>query len=390
MTRRTGLSRYLFDRRVLDAVTQVAVVGGLCALIWYFVSNASDQLVRGGIASGFDFLWRSSGVDVPVKLIAHTNASSYANLLLVGVLNTLLVSAIGIVIATVLGFAIGIARLSRNWLLARLCGAFIEFVRNIPLLFFVLAWYFVIVNLLPPLRQSLSPGAGIFLNNRGLYIPWPDQPARFLAVPAALAVGAALVWLVRRFAAARRAKTGRGFPVGTVGATLLLGLPAAAALGAGFASAWDVPVRGGFNFRGGVVLIPEFVAIVVALATYTAGFIAEIVRGGILAVGKGQIEAAQALGLKRGEILRLIVVPQAMRAIVPPLTSQYLNLIKNSSFGAFIAFPETVSVFLGSTLTQTGQAIEIAAITLAIYLAISLAVSALMNWYNRFVAIPTR
>ena len=390
MTRRPGLSRFLFDRRVLDAVAQVVVVGGVCGLVWYFVSNASEQLVRSGIASGFDFLWRSSGVDVPVKLIAHANASSYANLLLVGVLNTLLVSAIGIVLATVLGFAIGIARLSRNWLLARLCGAFIEFVRNIPLLFFVLAWYFIIVNLLPPPRQSFAMGAGFFLNNRGLYMPWPDEPARFLAVPAALLAGLAIFMAVRRWDAARRARTGRGVRLALPGVVLLAGLPLAAAIAAALASAWDVPARGGFNFRGGIVLIPEFVAIVVALATYTAGFIAEIVRGGILAVNKGQIEAVQALGLKRGEILRLIVVPQAMRAIVPPLTSQYLNLIKNSSFGAFIAFPEIVSVFLGSTLTQSGQAIEIEAITLAIYLAISLAVSGLMNLYNRHVAIPTR
>jgi len=384
------LLRLLYDKKVRDALSQVAVVAALLALAWYFVANAAENMTKAGIASGFDFLFRNSGIEVPMHLVPHTAAHDFLNLLLVGVLNTLLASLLGIVFATLLGFVIGIARLSSNWLLAAIAGAYVEFVRNIPLLLFVFFWYFGIIRALPGPRQSLSLFDHVFLNSRGLYLPAPAEWQGFLWVPVALALGVTLAFLIARWAASRQALTGESYPSLAIGLGLTIGLPIIVLLAASVSTPWEVPALRGMNFRGGVVLIPEFVAIFAALVTYTAGFIAEIVRGGILAVTKGQWEAAYALGLTRAQALRLVVVPQAMRVIVPPLTSQYLNLLKNSSFGAAIAYPEIVSVFMGSTLTATGQAIEIIAITLGIYLSLSLAVSAFMNWYNARIALVTR
>lgn len=381
---------FLNDRRVRDVLSQILVVGGLVAVVWYFVGNARENMVRGGIASGFDFLWVNAGIDLPMKLIDYGPASTYARMLLVGVLNTLLVSVIGIVLATILGFVIGIARLSRNWLASKLAGAFIEGVRNIPLLLFVFFWYFGIIRALPPPRSGMNAFDLIFLNNRGLAVPAPESWLPFLAVPAALALGTASFLLLRRWARRRQEATGQPFALVEAGVLLMLLAPVLAAIGAGLAVGWNVPALRGFNVGGGIVLIPEFIALLAALVTYTAGFIAEIVRGGILAVADGQRQAARALGLSEGQTLRLVVIPQAMRVIVPPLTNQYVNLVKNSSFAAAIAYPDIVSVWVGSALNQTGQAIEIIAMTLAIYLVLSLAVSALMNWYNRAVALPTR
>ena len=281
-----------------------------------------------------------------------------------------------------LGFLIGIARLSRNWLLSRLAGAYVEAIRNIPLLFFVLFWYFGVIAALPGPRQSIGIFGIAFLNNRGLTIPLPNELAPFgnaaLLILAALVVQIVFAGWARR----RRDRTGQDAPVWLVGALLVVALPVAALTLATLSTAWDVPALRGFNYRGGFVLVPEFVALFAALTSYTAAFIAEIVRGGILAVPKGQREAAAAVGLRPSQILRLVVIPQALRVMIPPMTSQYLNVLKNSSFGAAIAYPELVSVFMGSALNNTGQAIEIIAITLGVYLAIGLAVSALMNWYN--------
>ncbi len=389
--RPAGVWGWIRDRKVRGWIAQGGVLLALVLLLAFFVVNASDNMVKAGIASGFGFLSSNTGIDVNFKLVEYGPASSYARLLLVGVLNTLLVSAIGIVLTTILGFLIGIARLSENWLLSALSGAFIELVRNIPLLLFVFFWYFGIIRALPGPRASLVFFGSVFLNNRGLYFPAPaSSPEVFLAVPAALAAGSIVFWLVRSWAQARQARSGAPFPLIATAIVLLVGLPLLAAVLAIIATDWDTPVPRGFNLRGGTSVTPEFVALLVALATYTAGFIAEIVRSGILSVSEGQLQAAAALGLKPGRILRLIVVPQALRVIVPPLTSQYLNLIKNSSFAAAIAYPDIVSVFVGSTLNQTGQAIEVIAITLGIYLAINLAVSGFMNWYNARVALVTR
>jgi general L-amino acid transport system permease protein len=380
----------IYQKKVRDLFWQAVVLLGVLGLLTFFVLNASRNMRDAGIASGFDFLFRTAGIEIPFVLTNYTPQSSNLALLWVGIVNTLIITAVSASAATVLGFLIGIARLSSNWLLATLAGAYVEAVRNIPLLFFVLFWYFGVIAALPGPRQSIGIFSVAFLNNRGLTIPLPTDATPFgwaaLAILAALVVQIAFaIWAGRR-----RDRTGRDAPVWTLGFLLLVILPVAVLTAATLATPWDIPALRGFNYRGGFVLVPEFVALFAALTTYTAAFIAEIVRGGILAVPKGQIEAAGAVGLRPGPTLRLVVIPQALRVIIPPMTSQYLNVLKNSSFGAVIAYPELVSVFMGSALNNTGQAIEIIAITLSVYLSLGLAVSALMNWYNARMALVTR
>lgn len=382
--------RFFRDRKVRDVLWQAAGAIGLIALVWFFVGNASQNMVKAGIASGFQFLWRDSGIEVPFNLTGYKPSDTILALLWTGVVNTLLVSAVSIVVATVIGFSVGLLRLSRNWLLSTLAGFYIEFVRNIPLLFFVLFWYFGVLAALPTPRDSVNFLDVAFLNRRGLSIPTPNDVAGFRWALLAIALLIVAQWAIARWARARQARTGRDFPTWMVGFGLCGALPVLALVVAGMGTTWDVPTLRGFNYRGGFVLVPEFVALFAALSTYTAGFIAEVVRGGILSVRQGQIDAAKALGLSPGRIVRLVVIPQAMPVIIPPITSQYLNLIKNSSFGAAIAYPDIVAVFMGSALVATGQSIEIIAITLAIYLTLSLAVSLFMNWYNARHRMVTR
>ena len=382
--------KLLRDRKVRDVLWQAAGALALIALVWFFVRNASENMVKAGIASGFQFLGRDSGIEVPFNLTGYKPSDTILALLWTGIVNTLLVSAVSIVVATVIGFSVGLLRLSRNWLLSTLAGFYIEFVRNIPLLFFVLFWYFGVLAALPTPRDSVNFLDVAFLNRRGLSIPTPVDAAGFRWALLAIAILIAVQWAIARWARARQARTGRDFPTWMVGFALCGALPVLALVVAGMGTAWDVPVLRGFNYRGGFVLVPEFVALFAALSTYTAGFIAEVVRGGILSVRQGQIDAARALGLPPGRIVRLVVIPQAMPVIIPPITSQYLNLIKNSSFGAAIAYPDIVAVFMGSALVATGQSIEIIAITLAIYLTLSLAVSLFMNWYNARHRLVTR
>lgn len=374
--------KFLRDRKVRDVLWQMAATIALVAIIWFFVRNASQNMLKAGMASGFNFLWRDSGIEVPFNLTGYKPSDNILALLWLGVVNTLLVSACSIVVATVIGFTVGLLRLSRNWLLSSLAGAYVEFVRNIPLLFFVLFWYFGVLAALPAPRESINFLDVAFLNRRGLSMPLPIDVTGFRWALLATAVLVVVQWAIARWARARQARTGRDFPTWIVGFVLCGALPLAAFVVAGALTRWDVPVMRGFNYRGGFALVPEFVALFAALSTYTAGFIAEVVRGGVLSVRQGQIDAARALGLTPGRVIRLVVIPQAMPVIIPPMTSQYLNLIKNSSFGAAIAYPELVSVFMGSVLVATGQAIEIIAITLSIYLALSIAVSLFMNWYN--------
>ena len=362
----------------------------LTAVLWFgyeFALNAKANLDAQKITSGFGFLDNTAGFGVNQSLIAYNEADSYGRVFLVGLINTLLVAVLGIVLATILGFLIGIARLSPNWLLARLAGGYVELVRNLPLLFQILFWYLAALGALPGPRQSISLLGEIFLNNRGIIVPAPVAGEGAGAAAAAFAVGLLALIALKLWAKRRQDRTGRRFPMFWIGFALVIAPPAIILVATGFPIGFERPELRGFNFVGGVRLIPEFVALLVALTTYTAAFIAEVVRAGILAVPRGQTEAALALGLRRGLMLRLVVVPQALRVIVPPLTNQYLNLTKNSSLAVAIGYPDLFAVFAGTTLSQTGQAIEIIAITMAVYLAISLLTSGLMNWYNAHIRV---
>jgi general L-amino acid transport system permease protein len=371
---------------LFQAVALLLVLG--CA--WFLLSNTLHNMEQRGINTGFGFLDDQAGFGIIQSLIDYSETSSYGHTFLVGLINTLLVSVVGIVLATLLGFVIGIARLSRNWLVSRMAAAYIEVFRNIPLLLQIFFWYFAVLRALPGPRQSIELGGAAFLNLRGLYLPKPLFEPGFGWVAAALGLALLLVFALRRWAHLRQERTGRPFPVVPLALVLLAGLPLLAFWAAGSPLGWDLPALKGFNFRGGMVIIPEFSALVVALSIYTAAFIAEIVRAGILAVSHGQTEAAAALGLRPGQVLRLVVIPQAMRVIIPPLTSQYLNLTKNSSLATAIGYPDLVNVFAGTTLNQTGQAVEVIAMTMAVYLLLSLLISAFMNWYNRRMALVER
>jgi general L-amino acid transport system permease protein len=354
-------------------------------LIWIgyeIVANARVNLETQHITSGIGFLKNTAGFDVSQNLIPYSGSDSYTRVFLVGLLNTLLVSVIGIFFATVIGFLVALGRLSQNWLLSRIAGAYVEGVRNIPPLFQILFWYLAVLGALPGPRQSISLFGSFFLSNRGLIVPKPvAEPG---LSPFALAVLVAIIvsLILHRYARRQLFEKGRAITIWPYVAGMLIGLPLLAALVFGVPFTFEFPELKGFNFAGGSRIIPEFVALTVALSTYTAAFIAEIVRAGIMSVHRGQLEAGLSLGLSRGSVLRLIVVPQAMRVILPPLTNQYLNLTKNSSLAVAIGYPDLVSVFAGTTLSQTGQAIEIIAITMGVYLAISLVTSALMSFYG--------
>jgi general L-amino acid transport system permease protein len=369
---------------------QLALLALALWLGYEFVLNAKANLATQRITSGFGFLDQTAGFSVNQSLIPYNESDTYGRVFLVGLLNTLLVAGLGIVLATILGFVIGIARLSPNWLVARLAGAYVELIRNLPLLFQILFWYLAVLGALPGPRQSLSLFGEVFLNNRGIIVPAPTAGEGAGLVAAAGAVGIIATLALRSWARRRQARTGVQFPVFWIGCAAIVGLPLAVLAATGFPIGFQKPELRGFNFVGGVRLIPEFVALLIALTTYTAAFIAEVVRAGVLAVPRGQTEAASALGLRRGLTLRLIVVPQALRVIVPPLTNQYLNLTKNSSLAVAVGYPDLVAVFAGTALNQTGQAIEIIAITMAVYLVISLFTSALMNWYNARLRIVER
>jgi len=405
-------------------------LAALALILWVgveFALNAKANLEAQKIATGFGFLENTAGFGVNQSLIDYREADSYGRVFLVGLLNTLLVAALGIVFATVIGFAVGIARLSSNFMVSRLAGAYVEVIRNQPLLFQILFWYLAVLGALPGPRQSIGLGLqpavqgladlfaslqrfgvpavvadvtrlgadwigppSIYLNNRGMVLPEPVVHAGSGLVLAAALAGLAVLIAVRFWAKRRQAATGQQFPLLAAGLLLVIGLPLVVFLALGAPLGFERPVLRGFNFASGIRVIPELVALLIALSTYTAAFIAEIVRAGIAAVPRGQSEAAAALGLRRGRALRLIVIPQAMRVIVPPLTSQYLNLTKNSSLAVGIGYPDLFAVFAGTALNQTGQAIEILGITMAVYLVISLLTSAAMNLYNARVTMRGR
>jgi len=378
------------NRTIRNLFYQAVVLGLIAALAWFFVSNTAANLAKRGIASGFDFLGNTAGFDISFHLLDYSLRSTYGDALVIGIINTLLVSAIGVVLATIIGFVVGIARLSRNWLIAKLAAVYVDVLRNIPLLVQLIFWYFGVLSTLPGVRQSLNILDVFFLNQRGLFVPSPIFLPGFWIIPAAFVIGAAAAVAVSIWARRRQAATGQQFPSFLAGLGLVVGLPVLVGLLLGARLDWSYPELTGFNFTGGTQIIPELMALALGLSIYTASFIAEIVRSGILAVSHGQTEAALALGLRRSWIMRLVILPQALRVIIPPLTSQYLNLTKNSSLAVFIGYPELVAVFAGTTLNQTGQAVECIVITMAVYLVISLVISAFMNWYNRRVALVER
>ena len=387
---RRPLRAIVNDPKARALFYQAALLALLLWLGYEFALNAKTNLQAQKIATGFDFLDNTAGFGVNQSLIDYRESDSYGRVFIVGLLNTLLVAAIGIVLATAIGFMVGVARLSRNWLLAKLAGAYVELLRNLPLLFQILFWYLAVLGTLPPPRQAASIFGEVYISNRGIVLPKPVFGDGSAAIFVALALGVAVTVAIKIWARRRQDATGRKFPLGFAALALVVGLPLLATIAAGFPVEFERPRLRGFNFVGGITMIPEFAALLIALSTYTAAFIAEIVRAGIQAVARGQSEAALALGLRPGWVLRLVVIPQAMRVIVPPLTSQYLNLTKNSSLAVGIGYPDLFAVFAGTTLNQTGQAIEILAITMAVYLAISLITSALMNWYNRSVQVRER
>ncbi|MEQ6917760.1 amino acid ABC transporter permease [Halomonas aquatica] len=369
---------------------QALMLAGLFAVVGLIVNNTLTNLDARGITTGFGFLDNTAGFGIVQSLIEYTPQSTYGRTFLVGLLNTLLVSALGILLATVIGFLMGIARLSPNWLLARLASAYVEIFRNIPLLLQIFFWYFAVLRSLPSPRQSMSLGEVVFLNVRGLVVPDPVGGPGFGWTLVALAVAVVAAIVLVRFNRRRQEATGVRLPAGWISAGLIIGLPALVFVASGMPLTWDVPKLTGFNFSGGITVLPELLALWLALSIYTGAFIAEIVRSGIQAVSHGQTEAARALSLSSGMTLRLVVIPQAMRVIIPPLTSQYLNLIKNSSLATAIGYPDLVSVFAGTTLNQTGQAIEVIMMTMAVYLTLSLLVSMFMNWFNSRMALVER
>jgi general L-amino acid transport system permease protein len=378
-------------RRIGSIVLQAALVVVVVGLFYAAAVNAARNLAAAHIASGFRFWDNIAGFDISQTLIAYSpSTSTFGRAFWVGLLNTLLVAGIAIVLATVLGFAVGIARLSRNWLVSHLASGYVELIRNVPLLLQLLFWYNAVLKALPELRGSVSLPGGGFFNNRGLFLPRPQFAENFRYVVAALLLGIIAALVLNMCARRRQDLTGERFRIRWIVLGLIVVLPSLVFLAAGSPLSFSFPNMGRFNVQGGVEILPEFAALLFALTIYTAAFIAEVVRAGLLAVPAGQTEAAQALGLHPATTLRRIVIPQAMRVIVPPLTSQYLNLIKNSSLAVAIGYPDLFQVFTGSVLFITGQAVEIVAITMAVYLTISLITSLLMNWYGHAVGIVER
>jgi general L-amino acid transport system permease protein len=377
------------DVRLRAALFQAIVIVGVIAACAYLVHNTLVNMAREGIATGFSYLDREASFEIGESLIAYTPADSYGRALLVGLCNTLLVSALGVVFATVLGTAIGIARLSRNWLVAKLALAYVEALRNVPLLLQLIVWWDLLRVSAPAPRQAWRPLPGVFVSVRGIAFPVPVASPVHKAMGVALLVGIAAGWVIVRWGRRHQAATGRPVPSLALAGAVVVALPLAVFVAGGAPLAWSWPVMRAFNFTGGGSLSPEFAALLFGLTAYTAAFIAEIVRSGIAGVARGQGEAAQALGLRRGPTLRLVVLPQALRIIVPPMLSEYLALTKNSSLAVAVGYPELMSIS-NTTLNQTGQAVEAISVMMAIYLAISLVTSLAMNWYNRAIALKGR
>lgn len=382
------VSRLWTDARARGLIFQVLLLLGLALAIAIIVVNTTENLRRAGLASGYGFLFDTAAFDINQRLIEYDSTSSYGRAFVVGGLNTILVAVLGIIAATGIGFVAGVLRLSNNYLISRIVAVYVEFTRNVPLLLQIIFWW-VIMLALPRVRDSISIGETVFLNNRGIRIPSPIFENGSSIIFLAIAGGLIGTIIVARWAKARQHATGQRFPVGWVGLAAVVGLPLAVYFLLGRPIGLEAPVMGTFNLKGGGNITPELTALWLALSTYTGAFISEIVRAGILSVSKGQTEAAGALGLRPGLTMRLITLPQALRVIIPPLTSQYLNLTKNSSLAVAIGYQDLVSI--GDTiLNQSGQALEVISIYMIVYLSLSLITSAFMNWYNARIALVER
>jgi general L-amino acid transport system permease protein len=368
---------------------QIAVWLLAILLVYYLTSNTLVNLEKQSIATGWGFLNKESAFEIGESLIPYSAANTYARALLVGALNTLKVAFIGIFITIILGTIIGIARLSTNWLVSKLASIYIEVMQDIPILLQLFFWYAMFYEIFPSPRQALNPMEGVFICNRGLIFAVPEANPAYKYVMLAFIVACVAIYFMRRWARDRQAKTGYAFPVFRVSLGILIALPLITWLAFGAPLKMSVPKLAGFNFRGGTTMSPEFIALLLGLVLYTAAFVAEVVRAGIQSVSKGQREAAMSIGLKQAHVLNLVILPQALRVIIPPLTSQMLNLTKNSSLAVAIGFPDFVSV-ANTTINQTGQSIEGVALIMAVYLLFSLSTSAFMNWYNKRVALVER
>jgi general L-amino acid transport system permease protein len=387
---RTGrLSAMFYDPKIRGLISQVILALLLVVLVWWIIGNTAENLKRSNIASGFGFLNGRAGFDIAQTPIPYTSDSTYLKALYVGIINTIIIAAVGIVTALVLGFIVGIGRLSSNWLVRSIATVYVETFRNIPPLLQIFFWYFGVLSVLPQPKESIILPLGSYLNSRGVFMPrliWSEGSGLILI---GLLTAIVIAFFVARWSRKRQQETGQQFPVFLTSLGLIIGFPLLAFFLTGMPVTVEVPKLSTFNLSGGMQVKPEFLSLYLALSVYTASYIAEIVRSGILGVAKGQTEASQAVGLSRNQLLRLVVIPQAMRIIIPPLTSQFLNLTKNSSLAIAIGYPDLVAVG-GTILNQTGQAVEIVAIWMIAYLGISVLTSAFMNWFNAKMALVER
>jgi general L-amino acid transport system permease protein len=388
--RRGRVAEWLYDSRFRSIVAQAVVVGIVAWGFWYLASNTQENMARRGLSTGFDFVFGTAGFDISWSLFQISTPASYIDVYKVGIVNTLAVSILSIAFATVLGFAVGMLRLSNNWLVSRLAGWYIEVLRNTPLLLQIFFWFIGVFTGLPPPRQSYQPVEGFVLNNRGFFMPAPVAGETLWITGVAFLAACVAAIALHRWARARQATTGKRFPSILAGFGIVIGATGLAFVATGMPLSWDVPKLRGFNFTGGMTVPPAFCALLIALSVYTSCFIAEMVRAGIQSVSHGQTEASFALGLKPNWTTRLVIVPQAMRAIIPPLISSYLNVTKNSSLAVAIGYPDLVAVWMQTSLNQSGRAIEIVATTMLFYMTCSLSISMLLNVYNRRIQLRER
>ncbi|MCY4050726.1 MAG: ABC transporter permease subunit [Gammaproteobacteria bacterium] len=389
-SQRNIISRLWNDKESRSVIIQIITISLVFAFMAYIIHNAVVNLQAIGKGFSYNFLWQPSSYDINQHLIDYNSRSSHFRAMMVGILNTILIAICGIVLASVVGFVLGVLRLSKNWIVNRLAYCYIEYVRNVPVLLHILLVHGLIVHAFPVPRQAISIGDVTFMTNRGIFSPKPLYEPLFLVVIALFLLGLGFMWWFKRYAKKVQDETGQRYPVFWIGLAAIVGLPLVSFFLLGSPITWDVPELKGFNFAGGMVVRPEFIALLLALSLYTSAFIGEIVRAGILGVYYGQTEASYALGINRGRTLSLVVIPQALRIIVPPLTSQYLNLMKNSSLAVAIGYMDIVATIGGISLNQTGREMECMIIVLTLYLVMSLIISMIMNWYNRRIKLVER